>query len=52
MDYEVKGVRPTGLDLEVGQRKLGVRKDCQTRQLCKKDAMDRRQWRQLIKGVV
>jgi len=41
-------------DLEAGQRKLGSRvteTDCQTRQICKEDAMDRRKWRKLIKDV-
>ena len=27
-------------------------KDCQTPQLCKDDAMDRKKWRMLIKDVV
>jgi len=42
-------------DLEADQRKLGVRlqkKNYQTRQLRKDDAMDYRKWRQLIKDIV
>ena len=42
-------------DPEACQRKLEVRlqkKDCQTQQICKEDATDRRKWRKLIKDVV
>jgi len=33
---------------ETGERKLGSeKKDCQTQQICKEDAMDRKKWRKL-----
>ena len=51
MDYEVDGVRPRG----TRQRKLGcevMEKDCEIRQVCKEDVMDRRKSRKLIKDVV
>ena len=51
MDFEVEGVktyRQAKEDLERGHRK----KDCETRQLCKEDAVDSRKWRKLIKDIV
>ena len=49
-NFEVEGVIPT-----VRQQKTWTEvaeKDCQTRQICKEDAMDRRKWIKLIKDVV
>jgi len=43
MDYEVEGVRPTARSKKTWGEVL--EKDCQTRQICKKDAIDRRKWR-------
>jgi len=45
-----KGVRP-----RAGPKKTGsdvVEKDCQARQLCKVDSLDRRKWRKSIKDAV
>jgi len=40
-------------DLELDQRKSEfVEKDCQTRQLCKEDAVYHRKWRKLNTDVV
>jgi len=46
MDFEV--------ELEKVKENLdrGHRKNCQNRQLCKENAMDRRKWRKLIKDVL
>jgi len=49
MDFEVEGIRPRG-----GPKKTWseVREnDCQSRRICKEDAMDHRKWRKLIKDV-
>ena len=50
MDCEVEGVRPRGRPKKNWNQV--IEKDCQTRQICKKDAMDHRKWRKLIKDVV
>jgi len=50
MDCEVEGVRPRGRPNKTWSEV--IEKDCQTQQICKEDAMDRREWRKLIKGVV
>ena len=40
MDYEVEGVRPRGRPTKTWTE--AIEKDCQARQICKEDAMDRR----------
>jgi len=50
LDYEVEGVRSRGRPKKTWS---GVtEKDCQTRQLCREDAMDNRKCIKLIKDVV
>jgi len=46
MDYEVEGVRPKGTPKKTWSEV--IKKDCQTRQICKEDDMHRRKWRKLI----
>jgi len=46
----VGGVRPRGRPKKTWSEV--IEKDCQTRQICKEDALDRRIWRKLIKDVV
>jgi len=50
MDYEVESVRLRGRPKKTWSEIM--EKDCQTRQLCKEGAVDRRKWRKLIKDVV
>jgi len=50
MNYEVECVRSRGMSKKTWREV--IEKDCQTRQICKKDAMDRRKWRKLIKDVI
>jgi len=50
VDYELQGVRPTDRPMKTWSKV--TEKDCQTRQLHKEDAMDRKKWRKLINGVV
>jgi len=47
MEYEVEGSRPRGRPKRTW--KEGVRKDCETRNLNREDAMDRGRWKKLIK---
>jgi len=50
MDYEVEGVRPRGRPKKTWSKV--TEKDCETRQICKEDAMDCRKRGKLIKDVV
>jgi len=50
MDYEVYGVRPR-IRPKTSWNEV-IEEDCQTRRICKEDAMERRKWRKLIKGDV
>ena len=50
MDYEVEGVRPRGRPKKTWSEV--IEKDCQDRQICKKDAMDSRKWRKLVTDVI
>jgi len=45
MDYEAKGVRPRGRPKKTWSEV--TEKDCQTRHVCKKDAIVHRKWRKL-----
>jgi len=45
IDYEVEGVRPRGRPKKTWSEV--TEKDCQTWQMCKEDAMDRRKCRKL-----
>jgi len=50
MDYEVEWVR-----LQARPKKAWsevIEKDCQTREICREDAVAHRKWRKLIKDVV
>ena len=47
MDYEVEGVKPRDRPKKTWSEV--IEKDCQTRQICKEDAMDCSKWRQLIR---
>jgi len=49
MDYEVEGVRPGRMPNKTTSEV--TEKDCQFRQICKEDAVDRRKWRKLVKDV-
>jgi len=49
MEYEVEGFRPR--ERPKRTRTEVVEKDCQTRKLNEEDAMDRSNWRKLIKDV-
>jgi len=46
----VEGVRPR--DRPKKTWNLVIENDCQSRQICKEDAVDSRKWRKLIKDVV
>ena len=46
----MEGIRTRGRPKETWSEIMG--KDCQTRQICKKDAMDHWKWRKLIKDVL
>ena len=46
----MEGVRPRGRQKKTWTEVID--KDCQTRKLCKEDAMDRRKWGKLIRDVV
>jgi len=50
MDFEVEVVRPRGRPRKTWSEV--TEKDCQPRQICNEDGMNRRTWRKLIKGVV
>jgi len=50
MDYKVEGVRPRGRPKKTWCEVIW--KDSQTRQQCKKDAVDHRKWRKWIEDVV
>ena len=50
IDFEVECVRPRGRPKKTWSKV--IEKDCQTRQIYKEDAVDRRKWRNLIKDVV
>jgi len=49
MDYKVEGLRPRYRPKKAWNEV--IEKDCQTQQLCNKDAVDQRKWRKLIKDV-
>jgi len=49
MEYEVEGPRPRGRPKRTWREV--VEKECQTRKLNTKDAMDRSKWRKLIKDA-
>ena len=50
VDYKVEGVRPIGRAKKTWSEV--IEKDCETRPICKEDAMDCKKWRKLIKDVV
>ena len=50
LDFEVEGARPRCRPKKTCSEV--IEKDCQTRQICKEDAVDCRKWRNLIKDVV
>jgi len=50
MNFEVEGVRSKGRPKKTWTEV--IEKDCQTSEIDKEDAMDRRKWRKLIKHVV
>jgi len=50
MDYEVESVRPRGWPKKAWSEV--IEKDVHAQQLCKKDAMDHRKRRKLLKDVV
>ena len=49
MEYKAEGPRPRGRPKRT-EREV-VEKDCQARELNKEDAIDRSEWRKLIKDV-
>ena len=50
MDFEMERVRSRGRPKKTWSEV--IEKDCETRQLCRQDAMDHRKWIKLIKDVV
>jgi len=49
MDFEAEGARPRGRPKRTWSEV--TEEDCQTKQLCKEDAMDCRKWRNLTEDV-
>ena len=49
MDFEVEGVKPRGSPKKTWSEV--TEKDCETRQICKENAMDHRKWRKLSKAT-
>jgi len=49
MNVEVEPVRPTAKPKKTWSEIIET--DCETQQICKEDAMDRRKWRRLVKDL-